>query len=167
MKFITYFKNNFRVDRVWEKEPKIFTDNLGVAQCQNIITAPQYGYLQVKNLETKIEEYKESVEVIDEETQQPIIDEKTGEVKTVEITKQREFQVCELEAVENPNKTRIIEQQNTKKLIQEKKKLLEKYKYDIQQVDLFGMERTDYEEKKSLCVQLVLELRELENSLKA
>lgn len=116
MKYVTYFKNNLMVDRIYDKKPLALTDNLDIAQCQNIITAPQYGYLKVKNLQTKIEEYKEIVDVIDEETQQPIIDEKTSEIKTVEITKQREYQVCELEAVENPNKGKIINRQKINEL---------------------------------------------------
>lgn len=49
-----------------------------------------------------------------------------------------------------------------RKLHSEKEALLKKYKYDVEQVDLFGMERADYEEKKALCKQLVEELRELE-----
>ena len=50
------------------------------------------------------------------------------------------------------------------KTIQEKKALLNKYREDVEQVDLFGMERADYEEKKELCKQLVYELRELEKN---
>lgn len=46
-----------------------------------------------------------------------------------------------------------------------KKALLVKYREDIEQVDLFGMERADYAEKKKLCKQLVEELRELEKKL--
>lgn len=53
-----------------------------------------------------------------------------------------------------------------RKLHSEKEALLKKYKYDVEQVDLFGMHRTDYEEKKALCAQLVLELKELELELK-
>lgn len=49
-------------------------------------------------------------------------------------------------------------------LIAEKKALLRKYKYDVEQVDLFGMARTDYTEKKALCAQLVAELKELEKN---
>ena len=52
--------------------------------------------------------------------------------------------------------------QEKQKLIAEKKALLNKYREDIEQVDLFDMERSDYEEKKAMCRQLVLELRELE-----
>lgn len=47
-------------------------------------------------------------------------------------------------------------------LIKEKKQLLSKYKEDVEQVELFGMIRADYEEKKKQCEKLVLELRELE-----
>lgn len=46
--------------------------------------------------------------------------------------------------------------------IASKKQLLLKYREDVEQVDLFGMERADYEQKKALCKQLVEELRELE-----
>lgn len=53
-----------------------------------------------------------------------------------------------------------------RKEIQEIKKILEKYKEDVEQVELFGMERTDYAEKKELCKNMILELRELESDLK-
>ena len=53
-----------------------------------------------------------------------------------------------------------------RKLHSEKEALLKKYKYDVEQVDLFGMQRNDYEEKKVLCAQLVLELRTLEKEIK-
>ena len=53
------------------------------------------------------------------------------------------------------------------KTMREKKALLNKYREDVEQVDLFGMERADYAEKKELCKQLVYELRELEASFKA
>ena len=53
------------------------------------------------------------------------------------------------------------------KTIREKKALLNKYREDVEQVDLFGMVRDDYSEKKELCKQLVYELRELEASFKA
>ena len=50
------------------------------------------------------------------------------------------------------------------KTIREKQALLNKYREDVEQVDLFGMERKDYAEKKELCKQLVYELRELEKN---
>lgn len=45
------------------------------------------------------------------------------------------------------------------------KQQLVKYKEDVEQVDLFGMQREDYEQKKQLCAGIVLQLRELEKSL--
>lgn len=32
----------------------------------------------------------------------------------------------------------------------------------VEQVELFGMERSDYEEKKRLCAEMIIELRSLE-----
>ena len=58
------------------------------------------------------------------------------------------------------------EAQAKKKLIAEKKALLNKYREDVEQVDLFGMERSDYEEKKIACKTLVEELRVLEKLYK-
>ena len=49
--------------------------------------------------------------------------------------------------------------------IAEKKALLLKYREDVEQVDLFGMVRNDYEEKKAACRTLVEELRVLEKNL--
>lgn len=49
--------------------------------------------------------------------------------------------------------------------IAEKKALLLKYREDVEQVDLFGMKREDYEEKKAACRKLVEELRVLEKNL--
>ena len=50
--------------------------------------------------------------------------------------------------------------------IQVKKYQLQKYKEDVEQVELFGMQRADYEEKKALCVQIIEELRVLEAQLR-
>lgn len=50
--------------------------------------------------------------------------------------------------------------------IGELKEQLKKYKEDVEQVELFGMQRADYEEKKALCVQIIEELRALEAQLK-
>ena len=46
------------------------------------------------------------------------------------------------------------------------KRELEKCKEDVEQVELFSMERTDYASKKARCVEIILELRELEKELK-
>lgn len=45
------------------------------------------------------------------------------------------------------------------------KKDLEKFKEDVEQVELFSMTREDYAEKKELCKNMILQLRELERSL--
>ena len=50
--------------------------------------------------------------------------------------------------------------------IKMKKLELQKYKEDVEQVELFGMQRADYEEKKALCVQIIEELRVLEAQLR-
>lgn len=42
---------------------------------------------------------------------------------------------------------------------------LQKYKEDVEQVELFDMERADYAEKKRMCAEIILQLRELEKQL--
>lgn len=46
------------------------------------------------------------------------------------------------------------------------KQQLQKYKEDVEQVELFRMERSDYETKIEYCKNIILELRSLENQLK-
>ena len=83
----------------------------------------------------------------------------------IQITKE------EFEELTKPKEYELTAEQKAKmelaKTIREKKALLNKYREDVEQVDLFGMERADYAEKKELCKQLVYELRELEASFKA
>lgn len=43
---------------------------------------------------------------------------------------------------------------------------LQKFKEDVEQVELFGMERADYEEKKAQCVSIIQQLRQLEAQIK-
>lgn len=50
--------------------------------------------------------------------------------------------------------------------ISDLKSKLTKFKEDVEQVELFGMERADYEQKKAQCVAIIEELRELEQQLK-
>ena len=75
----------------------------------------------------------------------------------------------EFKALTKPPVFTLTEEQKAKiekrKLIKEKKALLNKYREDVEQVDLFGMERADYEEKKIICRTLVEELRVLERQL--
>lgn len=42
---------------------------------------------------------------------------------------------------------------------------LKKAKEDVEQVELFGMQRDDFEQKKSRCAEIVLRLRELEKQI--
>lgn len=46
------------------------------------------------------------------------------------------------------------------------KSTLQKYKEDVEQVELFGMERADYEQKKAQCVSIIKQLRQLEAQIK-
>ena len=46
------------------------------------------------------------------------------------------------------------------------KRQLQICKEDVEEVVLFGMKRADYEEKKQKCVDIITELRKLEQQLK-
>lgn len=50
--------------------------------------------------------------------------------------------------------------------IQKLKLDIKPLKEDVEQVELFGMQRADYEQKKAMCVQIIEELRALETQLK-
>ena len=52
-----------------------------------------------------------------------------------------------------------------RKLLFEKKAQMDRYMEDIEQVVLLGIERSDLEEKKTLCRQLLTEIRQLEKEL--
>ena len=78
----------------------------------------------------------------------------------IQITKE-EFEELTKPKVYEPTEEEK-EAQAKQKLIAEKKALLNKYREDVEQVDLFGMERADYAEKKLTCKTLVEELRVLE-----
>lgn len=85
----------------------------------------------------------------------PVVDE-----NYIQITKE-EFEELTKPKVYVPTPEQK-EAQAKKKIIAEKKALLNKYREDVEQVDLFGMVRADYEEKKLACKTLVEELRVLE-----
>lgn len=46
------------------------------------------------------------------------------------------------------NRVNFEEKQKMRRVITDMKRMLKKYKEDVEQVELFGMERTDYAEKK-------------------
>lgn len=45
------------------------------------------------------------------------------------------------------------------------KQEISKIKEDVEQVELFGMERADYQEKKARCVEIIQRLRTLEKQI--
>lgn len=134
------------------------------------------GFLNLKSEHfVKYKEVTETVTLKDEEGN-PFLDE-NGEPITQTFTKtvrdgleEGYTQITEEEFNEltKPKTPELTAEQKAKieleKTIREKKALLNKYREDVEQVDLFGMEREDYEEKKILCKQLVYELRELEKN---
>lgn len=121
----------------------------------------------------KYKEIEETVTLKDENGND-LLDEK-GEPFTETITKQipdglidgyTQITEAEYNELEKPKVYEPTEEQKAaqakQKLIAEKKALLNKYREDVEQVDLFGMEREDYAEKKLACKTLVEELRVLE-----
>lgn len=96
-----------------------------------------------------IDEYNKAFEYVDENNYT---------IKEIEPDeKGRRFQIVE---VPKPTEKDLILQQ-----IQALKQELVKWKEDVEQVELFGMERADYEQKKTRCAEIILELRELEKTL--
>lgn len=92
--------------------------------------------------------------------------------KRAEFCNNNNLIIKEIESDNNGRRFTIVDAPTLtpeEKLISEinnKKLLLEKYKEDVEQVELFGLIREDFESKKALCANLILELRELESKLK-
>ena len=88
-----------------------------------------------------------------------------AEVKNVPVASENEslyYIDGEVIAQKDSEKVQAITLARIQAQIAEKKALLLKYREDVEQVDLFGMKREDYEEKKAACRTLVEELRALE-----
>ena len=88
-----------------------------------------------------------------------------AEVKNVPVTSENEslyYIDGKVIAQKDSEKVQAITLARIQAQIAEKKALLLKYREDVEQVDLFGMESEDYEEKKAACRTLVEELRALE-----
>lgn len=88
-----------------------------------------------------------------------------AEVKNVPVASENEslyYIDGKVVAQKDNEKVQAITLARIQAQITEKKALLLKYREDVEQVDLFGMEREDYEEKKAACRTLVEELRVLE-----
>ena len=77
------------------------------------------------------------------------------EIEGAEEITEAEFNEHQEALYHNPYKEKLDRIHNLKEQ-------LERYKEDVEQVELFGMERADYEYKKEQCRALILELRELE-----
>ena len=87
-----------------------------------------------------------------------------AEVKNVPVASENEslyYIDGKVTAQKDSEKVQAITLARIQAQIAEKKALLLKYREDVEQVDLFGMEREDYEEKKAACRTLVEELRAL------
>ena len=81
---------------------------------------------------------------------------RTGETEYIEV---------EISQQELDERERSANKYTKEKQIRELKEQLQKYKEDVEQVDLFGMERADYQEKKQRCAEIVLQLRQLESEV--
>ena len=81
---------------------------------------------------------------------------KTGQTEYIEV------EVSQEELVE---RERSANRYDKEQQIRELKDQLQKYKEDVEQVDLFGMQRNDYQEKKQRCAEIVLQLRQLESEV--
>lgn len=91
-----------------------------------------------------------------------------AEVKNVPVASENEslyYIDGKVIAQKDSEKVQAITLARIQAQIAEKKALLLKYREDVEQVDLFGMKREDYEEKKAACRTLVEELRVLEKNL--
>ena len=91
-----------------------------------------------------------------------------AEVKNVPVASENEslyYIDGKVVAQKDSEKVQAITLARIQAQITEKKALLLKYREDVEQVDLFGMKRADYEEKKAACRTLVEELRVLEKNL--
>lgn len=85
-------------------------------------------------------------------------------IKAVQWCRENKAHIDEIEADEQGRRFKIVANEDYTILTQinELKALLSKYKEDVEQVELFGMERDDYETKKRECASIVLQLRNLE-----
>ena len=78
--------------------------------------------------------------------------------------KENNYTIVEIEADENGRRFKISQKTDFEALneIEALKAMLRKYKEDVEQVELFGMQRDDLEYKKGQCASIIERLRELE-----
>lgn len=146
MKYIVYDKISKKVVQMLDKAPITVSENLAVALCNDI---PNGDIFTVTNIveQTKTE-IKENATTNDD-----------GEAIVTPIEVISKYFTCTISGFFDDNKKKRNE-------IKKLKEQIAKYKEDVEQVELFGMDRADYAEKKELCKNIVLRLRELENELK-
>lgn len=120
------------------------------------------GYLRQDKIETI---YHEATPEIQEKSHYVTIKEYPNGGKDVERVIDVEYQP-EREAYYDYEDIQVYVPYTEKELarieIGKLKQELEKWKEDVEQVELFGMERTDYEQKKTRCVEIIIQLRKLE-----
>ena len=88
-----------------------------------------------------------------------------AELEKYEEITEEEFAELTKPKVYVPSEVEFAKQAKMK-FIAEKKAILVKYREEVEQVSLVGMEREDFEEKKEACKALVEKLRVLEKEVK-
>lgn len=120
------------------------------------------GYLKQDKIETT---YHEATPEIQEKSHYVTIKEYPNGGKDVEKVIDVEYQPAR-EAYYDYEDIQVYVPYTEKELarieIGKLKQELEKWKEDVEQVELFGMERTDYEQKKTRCAEIIIQLRKLE-----
>ena len=120
------------------------------------------GYLKPDKIETT---YHEATPEIKEQSHYVTIKEYPNGGKDVEKIIDVEYQPAK-GAYYDYEDIQVYVPYNEKELarieIGKLKQELAKWKEDVEQVELFGMTRTDYEQKKTRCAEIIIQLRELE-----
>lgn len=120
------------------------------------------GYLKQDKIETT---YHEATKEIQEQSHLKIVKEYPNGGKDVEKVIDVAYQPAK-EAYYDYEDIQVYIPYTEKELarieIGKLKQELAKWKEDVEQVELFGMMRTDYEQKKSRCAEIIIQLRELE-----
>ena len=120
------------------------------------------GYLKQDKIETA---YHEATPEIQEKSHYVTIKEYPNGGKDVGKVIDVEYQPAK-EAYYDYEDIQVYIPYNKKELAQieigKLKQELTKWKEDVEQVELFGMVRTDYEQKKNRCTEIIVQLRKLE-----
>ena len=85
--------------------------------------------------------------------------------KTLKIKPYKAFKIVNNELIECDTDILYPSGFDTEDTIIILKELLKTSKEDVEQVELFGMSRDDYAQKKQQCIDIINKLRELESSI--